>query len=155
MALFTAAPGGEVVGESADGAEAVALAGEIRPDVILMDIRTPVLDGIASTRRIRLVEPLRQPREVKVADPWGDSAWGCIRHAEDVIINEPDRCARLKHRSDHVADFWHPTGAVTRVEQLIADRARRALIALESAVIAPQAKPALAELVVSATARTR
>jgi hypothetical protein len=26
--------------------------------------------------------------EVKIADPWGDSAWACIRHAEDVIINE-------------------------------------------------------------------
>ncbi|MYT21393.1 response regulator, partial [Streptomyces sp. SID7760] len=51
-ALLGAAPGIEVAGEAADGEEAVRLAAETRPDVILMDIRMPGTDGITATERI-------------------------------------------------------------------------------------------------------
>ena len=60
-ALLVTQPGIEIVGEAADGQEAIQFVEQCRPDVVLIDVRMPMIDGLAATRMIKARWP-----EVKV-----------------------------------------------------------------------------------------
>jgi NarL family two-component system response regulator LiaR len=58
----------EIVGEAGDGAEGVAMARSLEPDVVLMDLRMPLMDGFQATREIRKAQPLVQVLILTVYD---------------------------------------------------------------------------------------
>lgn len=64
--LVSSQPDLQFVGEAGDGAEGVALAESVRPDVVLMDIRMPIMDGIESTRLILETAASRGGKQPKV-----------------------------------------------------------------------------------------
>jgi pyrimidine operon attenuation protein/uracil phosphoribosyltransferase len=77
-AVLTGEAGIQVVGSAADGEEALRLAGELRPQVVLMDISMPVLDGFEATERIRAELP-----ETSVLMVTGSAADADVRRARE------------------------------------------------------------------------
>ncbi|MEE4542620.1 response regulator transcription factor [Streptomyces sp. V4-01] len=73
-AILDAEPDIEVVGDAASGAEAVSVVGQLRPDVVLMDVRMPQIDGIRATEQILATPAERPPRVLVVTTFENDSA---------------------------------------------------------------------------------
>jgi DNA-binding NarL/FixJ family response regulator len=88
----------EVVGEAADGAVVVPLVASLRPDVVVMDIRMPLVDGIRATRELRRAHPGGTPR-VLVLTTFGDDAnvWAALAAGADGFL--PKRA-----RPEEIAD---------------------------------------------------
>ena len=117
--LVAHAPGLELVGQAADGREAVALATRLRPDVVLMDIRMPVMDGIAATRAI-CADPELEHVRVLVLTTFEDdqNVIGALRAGASGFIG----------KGAEPAEILAAVAAVHRGDALLSSAATRSLI---------------------------
>ncbi len=110
------ANGFEVVGEAADGEEAVRMATEHAPDVVLMDLRMPVLDGVGATRRI--AQNPRAPRIVVLTTFDDDaSVFDALRAGALGYLLKDTQSVRLVEAVEHAAHghaWLQPTTAPRR-----------------------------------------
>lgn len=109
VTLLRLSPGIEVVGSAADGAEGVRLAKETRPDIVLMDLRMPRLDGAQATRQI--VESLPQTRVIVLTTYADDeSVFAALESGargyltKDASSDEIGRAIRTVHAGDALLD---------------------------------------------------
>ncbi|MBC9718303.1 response regulator transcription factor [Streptomyces sp. TRM66268-LWL] len=110
----------EVVGEASDGEQACALARQLRPDVVLMDIRMPVLDGLEATARITADPALEGVRVVILTTfDMDDYVYGALRAgASGFLVKDTEPMELL-----------HGVRVVARGDALIAPAVTRRLIA--------------------------
>ena len=109
VTLLRMIAGIEVVGSAVDGAEAVTLAQETRPDIVLMDLRMPRLDGVEATRRI--VDSLPQTRVVVLTTYADDASVFAALQAgargyltKDASSEEIGRAIRTVHAGEALLD---------------------------------------------------
>jgi DNA-binding NarL/FixJ family response regulator len=90
----------EVIGEAADGIDAVRMASTLRPDVIVMDVHMPRLDGVEATRRIKAALPDASVIGFSVQQGPGED--GAMRDAGSSAFVAKDRVEDLPQVIQHV-----------------------------------------------------
>ncbi|MGW1603573.1 response regulator [Streptomyces eurythermus] len=135
--ILGSAPDIEVAGEAADGERAVELARRLRPDVVLMDVQMPVLDGVSATRRI-VTEDLADVLVLTTFD-LDEYVFGALRAGAAGFL--------LKHAE--ARELLEAVRAVARGEGVVAPAVTRRLIAEFAAGAVPDrataADPAVLE----------
>jgi DNA-binding NarL/FixJ family response regulator len=97
-AVLTAQPGLVVVGQAADGADAVRQAGQLRPDVVLMDVRMPVLDGLQATRQLLAPGHQNRPRVLMLTTfDLDDYVYEALRAGASGFLLKDATAAELVH----------------------------------------------------------
>jgi DNA-binding NarL/FixJ family response regulator len=119
-ALITSDPGLEVVGEAGDGAQAVAQAHALHPDVVLMDIRMPGTDGLSATRQITTDPDLADVRVIVLT----------TFEADDYVLDAlRSGASGFLGKSVEPEELLEAIRVVARGEALLSPRATRGLIA--------------------------
>jgi len=122
-AVLAAQPGLLVVGQAADGADAVHQAQRLRPDIVLMDVRMPVMDGLQATRRI-LTAPARPKVLMLTTFDLDEYVYAALRAGASGFLLKDATAAELVHAVRVVA-AGEALLAPSVTRRLIADFARQ------------------------------
>jgi DNA-binding NarL/FixJ family response regulator len=126
-AVLAAQSGLEVAGQASDGADAVRLARHLRPDVVLMDVRMPIMDGLQATREILsgAADPERRPRVLMLTTfDLDEYVYEALRAGASGFLLKDAPAAELVHAVRVVA-AGDALLAPSVTRRLIADFARR------------------------------
>jgi len=122
-AVLAAQPALVVVGQAADGADAVQQAQRLRPDIVLMDVRMPVMDGLQATRRI-LTAPARPKVLMLTTFDLDEYVYAALRAGASGFLLKDATAAELVHAVRVVA-AGEALLAPSVTRRLIADFARQ------------------------------
>ena len=124
-AVLTAQPGLLVVGQAADGADAVHQAQRLRPDIVLMDVRMPVMDGLQATRQILAAASPVRPRVLMLTTfDLDEYVYAALRAGASGFLLKDATAAELVHAVRVVA-AGEALLAPSVTRRLIADFARQ------------------------------
>jgi len=124
-AVLTAQPGLLVVGQAADGADAVHQAQRLRPDIVLMDVRMPVMDGLQATRQILTTAGAAWPRVLMLTTfDLDEYVYAALRAGASGFLLKDATAAELVHAVRVVA-AGEALLAPSVTRRLIADFARQ------------------------------